>query len=151
MRDFYFAYGSNMDAARVAARGLVVVAARAASLAGCRLVFDKCASDHPGSAHASLAWDPTSRVEGVLYELANEHEIAKMDPFERVPINYSRERVVVVAGDARIVAWTYFANAAVRCAGLEPTRAYLAHLLAGRKFLSPAYVSALECTACADD
>jgi len=140
-----------MNPARVAARGLAVVSVRGATLEGFRLSFDKCALEHPQSAHANVAWDPLARVEGVLYELADEREIEKMDPFERAPINYSRERIVAVAGGERVVAWTYFANPAVRRRGLRPSRDYLAHLLAGRAFLSADYVRALEAIACVDD
>jgi hypothetical protein len=150
-RDYYFAYGSNMNPSRVSARGLDVVSARRATLAGFRLVFDKCASDHPRSAHANLAWDPSGLVEGVLYALASEAEIEKMDAFERAPINYSRERVVVTADGDRVVAWAYFANPAVRRAGLRPSRGYLAHLLAGRRYLSLDYVAALEALAYVDE
>jgi len=149
--EFYFAYGSNMNPARVAARGLRTVGIRGAALTGYRLVFDKSASDHPRSAHANLLPDPTAAVEGVLYALADSQEIEKMDPFERTPINYRRERVVVDADGERVVAWTYFANPAVRRAGLQPTRDYLAHLLAGRAYLSAAYVARLEAVACVDD
>ena len=151
MSDFYFAYGSNMDPARVAARGLSAIAMRGAVLSGHRLVFDKHASDHWGSAHANLVPDPIATVEGVLYELADGREIEKMDVFERTPVNYRRERVAVESGGARIVAWTYFANPAVRRDGLRPRRDYLAHLLAGRAFLSGDYVRRLEAIACVDD
>ena len=151
MGDFYFAYGSNMDPARVAARGLCAIAMRGAVLAGHRLVFDKHASDHLGSAHANLVPDPSATVEGVLYELADAREIEKMDVFERAPVNYRRERVVVDAGGTHVLAWTYFANPAVRREGLKPRRDYLAHLLAGRTFLSGDYVRRLEAIACIDD
>src|SRR5262249_19685926 len=84
-------------------------------------------------------------------ELADEREIEKMDRFELTPINYSRERIVATAGTERCVAWTYFANPAVRREGLKPSRDYLAHLLAGRPFLSAEYVRVLEQLGCADD
>ena len=149
--DFYFAYGSNMNPARVAARGLVATRAVRAWTDGLRLVFDKSSRDHAGVGHANVTWDRTSRVEGVLYALADPHEILKMDAFERTPVNYSRDRIVVDTAEGRRTCWTYFANPGVRRAGLRPDRAYLAHLLAGRPFLSRSYVEALERVPCVDD
>src|SRR5262249_43809868 len=151
MIDFCFSYGSDMNPARGSAGGLRAIGIRGATLPGHRLVFDKHASDHLGAAHANLVPDPIATVEGVLYELADEREIEKMDVFERAPVNYRRERVVVVASNVRIVAWTYFANPDVRREGLRPKRDYLAHLLAGRAFLSGEYVRRLEAIACVDD
>jgi gamma-glutamylcyclotransferase (GGCT)/AIG2-like uncharacterized protein YtfP len=149
--DFYFAYGSNMNPERVAARGLAVASAAAGWVDGLSLAFDKCSHDHAGIGHASVAWDPSGRVEGVVYELATEREILKMDRYERAPVNYSRDRIVVATAAGPRVCWTYFANPSVRQLGLRPDRAYLAHLLAGRAYLTPAYLDRLECTPCADD
>ena len=44
---YYFAYGSNMNPARMQARGLRVEDAMAARLPGYALSFDKRAHDHP--------------------------------------------------------------------------------------------------------
>ena len=175
----YFAYGSNMNPARVRERGLEVTACCGASLHGMRLVFDKVSRRHPNVAHANIVYAPGERVEGVLYRLASTAEILKMDPFERTPWNYGRDVVLVrvtrpssaagapasvvadtaslgdgngafVAAAERdamagacsgstVPAWTYFANRAARRAGLKPPAEYLAHLLAGRDYLSADY------------
>jgi gamma-glutamylcyclotransferase (GGCT)/AIG2-like uncharacterized protein YtfP len=140
-----------MNPDRVAARGLAISRIESAWIDGLRLVFDKSARDHAGIGHANVAWDRHARVEGVLYELSGPDEIVKMDVFERTPINYSRDRLVVSTSHGPRVCWTYFANPAVRRAGLRPDRAYLAHLLAGRPYLSDVYYGALQRTACADD
>lgn len=165
----YFAYGSNMNPDRVRQRGLVFAHVTPASLAGYALAFDKTAAAHPGSGHANITYAPGGRVEGVLYWLAGRDEIRRMDRFESTPVNYSREivRVRVHAahlppggvpdgmedddGAVVIPTWTYVANPAVRRAGLLPPRSYLAHLLAGRPFLSAAYVQRLECWPCVED
>jgi len=147
----YFAYGSNMNPARVRARGLQVLAVRGARLAGVRLTFDKMSRDHVGVGHAALDFERGSWVEGVLYDLAGTEDILRMDRFERTPINYSRELVRVESGDIELVGWTYFANRAVRQPGLRPSRAYLAHLLAGEPYLSDAYVRTLRALMCSDD
>ncbi len=146
----YFAFGSNMNPQRVRSRGLVFDHLQGARLPGYRLVFDKAAPEHPGSGHANIAWARGHTVEGVLYRLAGEREIEKMDPFERAPINYSRELVLVETASATLAAWTYVANAAVRRANGRPEQAYLAHLLAGREWLSAAYHARLVAWPLAD-
>ena len=143
MNDCYFAYGSNMNPARVAERGLAVVEARSARLPNFRLTFDKASREHVGVGHAAILWAPGEVVEGVLYELRTPAEILKMDPFERAPWNYGREVVEVSTDRGLSWSWTYFANAAVLRPGARPTAAYLAHLLAGREFLSAAYLNRL--------
>jgi cation transport regulator ChaC len=147
----YFAYGSNMNPERVTARGLRFDQVRGAILHGVRLTFDKQSRAHRGSGHATLTCDRRARVGGVLYRLATDGEIERMDPYEAAPINYSRDVVWVRAGDTDVAAWTYFANPAVLRAGLRPERAYLNHLLAGRAYLSPAYYERLSAVVCADD
>lgn len=148
--DHYFAYGSNMNPARVAERGLRVTAVCGASLKNRRLVFDKVSRLHPNAAHANVVYAPGERVEGVLYRLASAEEILKMDPFERAPWNYGRDAVQVQIGDAVLWAWTYFANRAVRREGLSPPADYLAHMLAGRDHLPADYFDRLARTPVAD-
>ena len=168
----YFAYGSNMNPARVRERGLQVAACCGASLEGMRLVFDKVSRQHPNVAHANIVYAPGERVEGVLYRLASAAEILKMDPFERAPWNYGRDVVLVRASrqlscaegvssaaasvatakaggggdcpEGLVPAWTYFANQAARREGLKPPAEYLAHLLAGRDYLSADYFAWLR-------
>lgn len=151
MTRFYFAYGSNMNPARVTARGLRFDHVSNAVLAGVRLTFDKQSREHPRSGHANLTFDRTSNSEGVLYRLRDAQEICRMDPFEAAPVNYSRDVVIVEAEGERVAAWTYFANAAVIRPALRPERRYLEHLLAGRDYLSAHYFEWLSSTACVDD
>lgn len=151
MPEFYFAYGSNMDPARVATRGLRFDRACNAVLEGVQLTFDKQSRDHARGGHANLTFDRAARAEGVLYHLAAPDDIARMDIFEAAPVNYSRDIVVVSANGRDVVAWTYFANAAVIRTGLRPERAYLNHLLAGRCYLSREYFQWLSRTPCVDD
>ena len=148
--EHYFAYGSNMNPERVRGRGLQVTDIRAARLDGVRLVFDKVSRNHPHAAHANIAYAAGEFVEGVLYRLGSADEILKMDPYEKAPVNYGRDAVEVCSGEGRIAAWTYFANRAVRRQGLKPPRAYLAHLMAGRPYLSLEYYARLQRIECAD-
>lgn len=147
---YYFAYGSNMNPERVAARGLAVVSVTGAVLEGVSLAFNKRSRDH-SAGHANIVYAPTGCVEGVLYGLRDADQIQRMDRFEKTPINYSRERVVVQTAAGARAAWTYIANPAVIVDGLKPARAYLNHLLAGRPYLSPEYYGWLAGSACADD
>ena len=151
MADFYFAYGSNMNPQRVAARGLRFERVCGATLRGVALAFDKQSRAHPASGHANLTFNRQALVEGVLYQLHGVDEIVHMDAFEASPINYSRDIVVVSAAGRSVPAWTYFANAAVIRPGLRPERAYLAHLLAGRPYLSQGYFDRLSRIHCVDD
>ena len=135
----YFAYGSNMNPARVRERGLEVSAVAGARLERYRLAFDKASSIHRGAGHANVQLDHDAVVEGVLYWLSGPEEIRKMDRFESTPVNYSRDVVTVETSRGAVRTWTYFANPAVRVAGLKPPRSYLNHLLAGRPYLSEPY------------
>ncbi|HBX54893.1 gamma-glutamylcyclotransferase family protein [Pseudomonas sp. UBA2684] len=144
---WYFAYGSNMNPARMQARGLHVLEAMRGRLAGYALCFNKRAHDRPGYAYANICYQRDGLVEGVLYRLAALEEIAKLDPFEGTPIYYSRERLPIVTAQGVQPAWVYIANPAFRQEGLLPASDYLAHLLAGREFLSEGYYSALSALA----
>ncbi|MEQ8861342.1 MAG: gamma-glutamylcyclotransferase family protein [Pseudomonadales bacterium] len=147
----YFAYGSNMNPARVRERGLTVAGIEAARLPGFRLTFDKHSAAHLGAGHASIAFDRGAVVEGVLYRLAGADEIVKMDRFEAAPVNYSREAMLVHTGAGIVATWTYVANPAVLRPGLKPPRSYLDHLLAGEPFLSRDYFRMLAAWECLED
>ena len=84
-------------------------------------------------------------------DVTDDDQIFLMDPFERAPINYGRERVLVQTATVPVWTWTYFANSAVCRDGLRPETAYMAHLLAGREFLSETYFAKLKAWSCVDD
>ncbi|WP_163647495.1 gamma-glutamylcyclotransferase family protein [Modicisalibacter sp. 'Wilcox'] len=135
---YYFAYGSNMNVARVAARIGETRRALPAVLEAYALRFDK-ASRIPGIAHANVAPSPEERVEGALFELCEPEQIERMDPFEGVPHDYCRERCIVQTAEGPIEAWVYIARPERTRPSLKPAREYLDHLLAGRPFLSRDY------------
>ena len=147
---YYFAYGSNMNQARMLARGLEYRRALAGRLPDLALAFNKQASDAPHRAYANVVYAPGQVVEGVLYELVSLDEIRKMDPFEGAPRRYSREiyRIQTVEGD--IPAWVYVANRAMIRSGLKPETWYLQHLLAGSEFLTDGYRAFLAGVECCD-
>lgn len=141
---YYFAFGSNMNPARVSGRGLRYRSLCGARLAGYALRFNKMSADHAGSGHANVVAMRDSEVEGILYELVDFSEICRMDPYERVPVNYSRLLVEVEAVGRAVEAWSYVANPSVQRDGLVPEAAYMAHLLKGRPWLSEGYRARLE-------
>lgn len=151
MGHWYFAYGSNMNPARMLTRGLSFSEALGGKLHGYELCFNKRAHDRPDSAYANIRHRQGAVVEGVIYRLDDPAEIFKMDPFEGTPVFYSRERMPVLTEQGVLPGWVYVANPAWRSDNLRPTRAYLEHLLAGREFLSDDYWRALAATPVHDD
>ena len=141
---WYYAYGSNMNAMRVTERGLQYDRVLAGWVSGLGLRFNKQSKEHPDCGHANLVYAPQEVAEGVLYRLINEQMIERMDPFENAPVNYSRECIQVQTEEGPINSWVYFANPAVLRDGLLPSQAYLAHLLAGKTYLSTEYYAGLE-------
>ena len=151
MSAYYFAYGSNMNADRMAARGLSVERALSGTIDNLGLAFNKLAADAPHRSYANVIYAPQQRVEGVLYELSQTSEIFKMDPFEGAPRLYSREIYSVITVEGPIAAWVYVANRAMLKEGLMPERWYLEHLLAGKDYLSDDYYQKLTRVPCVDD
>ena len=135
---YYFAYGSNMNVERVAARIGETRRAMSGTLMDYELTFDK-ASGIPGIAHANVTSRPGERVEGVLFELLGPAQIELMDPFEGVPNDYLRQRRIVHTPEGEIEAWVYIAVPERTRPALKPAREYLDHLLAGKPFLSREY------------
>lgn len=135
---YYFAYGSNMNVERVAARIGETRRALRGVMADHQLLFDKI-SLVPGVAHANVAACPGENVEGVLFELLEPAQIELMDPFEGVPHDYARHRHTFQTAEGDIEAWVYIAVPGQTRSELKPAREYLDHLLAGKPFLSPEY------------
>lgn len=146
---YYFAYGSNMNAARMQARVGDTRRMLAARLVGWRLYFDK-ASRVDGIAHANVRKEGGEHVEGVLYELTHPAQIRDMDPFENHPDEYCRQVEWVDTADGPLAAWVYVALPEKTGSGRLPAREYLGHLLAGRAFLSSDYFERLSAQRCID-
>lgn len=140
---FYFAYGSNMNPARVEARIGTVRRALPGVLRDHALRFDK-ASRVPGISHANVATAPGERVEGALFELLEPEQIECMDPFEGYPHDYDRLRLPIHTCLGPIEAWVYVAAPGTTGEALRPAREYLEHLLAGEDFLSADYHARLS-------
>ena len=128
-----------MNPERVRQRGLEFDSVIAGRVPGLGLRFNKQSKEHPDCGHANLVHAPAEVAEGVLYRLTSDDMIKRMDPFEKAPVNYSRECLAVQTEQGPIVSWVYFANPAVMRDGLVPSQDYLNHLLAGRPYLSNDY------------
>jgi gamma-glutamylcyclotransferase len=129
----YFAYGSNMSSRRLRARVPSARAVGLGSIQGRRLAFHKLGSDGSGKCDIPESDDPSDRVHGVLYEIA-ESDWMSLDRAEGEGAHYHRARLMVDRSDEPTVeAWVYLADARQIRAGLRPTAAYLQHVLEGAR------------------
>ena len=144
----YFAYGSNMDPARLfedrmAKAGVAWGRRIGARLDGWRLAFDKPWSKYKGAAVATIRPAPGGVVHGTLNELGS-RGLDVLDSYEGVAGGHYRRLDVSVFADGRAVIATTYIAVADPVPGLRPTTAYLAHLLAGRDLLPPVYWEGLK-------
>lgn len=136
----YFAYGSNMDSARLLARVASARPLGAARLPGFAWRCNKRGKD--GTGKANLMRDERAETWGVLYDL-DEEDLALLD---RVEGGYDPCRVTVWQGGAAHPAVTYVSE---RTTSEAPAAWYLAHILAGARehALPAAWIARLEATA----
>ena len=144
MVSWYFAYGSNMNPARMLARGLDFEQRIAGVLPRFQMRFNKAAVGKPGIAYANIVYQPAAAVEGVLYQLADSQAIEVMDQYEGSPVRYSREVYSIKTADSSVNAWVYVANPAMLADQLLPESRYVDHLLAGKDLISSEYCQWLE-------
>lgn len=149
---WYFAYGSNMDPARLfearlGGAGVPHGARIAGRLEGWALRFNLPASAAQGAGYANIVEAAGAATPGTLNAIPPEG-LTVLDRYEGVASgHYARLTVTVLAADGPREAVTYVAHHRLR-EGLRPTRAYLAHLLAGGDLLPAqhlAWLGALPC------
>ena len=133
-----------MNPSRVQERGVRFSNFRVATLNGFELRFNKKSRRHPYAGSANIVRNRASYVTGIMYELINSKELARMDRYEYSPIDYRRFIVEVLIDNAPVVAWTYIAQSHVTDDSLKPSRTYLQHLLARQDLLPNDYVCKLE-------
>jgi len=142
----YFAYGSNLNPARMKQRGVEFTSREAAVLHGYQLVFDKKASKSQvpeAIAFANIRPVAGEHIDGALYEISTEGA-EQLDTWERAPDHYFRTDITVSLVDTEVDCFTYQAREEMTSPGLVPSRNYLSHILEGRDVLSADYVRYLE-------
>ena len=135
----YFAYGSNMSAARMKQRLGWEAPRRAATLSDFELVFDQAGFNAPSWSPANIRSDQGNLVEGMVYEV-EEKDLKILDGYEKY---YQRLGVKVMAAqDEKLDAVTYLSK---KSRGEKsPTQEYLNFLLEGKSFLSREYFDELS-------
>jgi cation transport regulator ChaC len=142
----YFAYGSNCNPAVMEKKGVQFTSRQHALLPGYRLLFNKKALRQrlpPDVGFANVNEDPDGTVEGVLYDIVDDH-LALLDESERYPDHYTRIEITVQTKDAMVPCTTYQACPDKIADGLKPSRNYLNHILSAKDFLSWQYFEALD-------
>jgi len=142
----YFAYGSNCNPAIMEKKGVTYTTAERAVLPGYRLLFNKKAMREklpPGIGFANINEDSDGEVEGILYEILDDH-LGLLDESERYPEHYRRIEVSVRSNDESVSCMSYQAHPDKIASGLRPSRNYLNHILAAKDFLSWQYFQALD-------
>lgn len=148
---WYFAYGSNMSAARLfecrlKPEGVAWGERLGGRLDGWRLTFDKQARTPPGAGAGNIVRTAGGAVYGTLNALPPQG-FDVLDGHEGVAGgHYERRTLPVVRADngETVDAIVYVALKVT--AGLRPTRAYLAFLLAGSDLLPADYLERLKAT-----
>ncbi len=140
----YFAYGSNMDPARMRDRTINYSVREHAVLSRYSLQFNKIADANSEEGRANIVPDAEDSVEGAFYDI-EPSDITKLDRYEGYPAHYDKINVSVRLDDgSEIEALTYIAQPDKVRNGLRPRREYLEHLLAARDILSDRYYQRLE-------
>ena len=137
---YYFAYGSNMNVARMIERvGEFTIIGRGV-LIDYQLAFNKIALGKIGEGYANVMASSGDLVEGVIYQF---DEIRKLDKPEGYPIHYDRKLMTISIDDGFVQAWVYLARSSRISEGLKPSKSYLDHILLGKEYLSEAYFQKL--------
>ena len=141
--EYYFAYGSNLNAERMKEREAFFTKREAAVLRGYKLMFAFNSGNGFGS--ATVVQDSNSDVYGALYTLER-GGLAKLDVFEWVPRGgYKRVNVKVDRNDGEQVdCISYVCTEKYFKSGLFPSTQYLGHLLKGKDILPANYYNFLE-------
>ena len=135
----YFAYGSNMSAARMKQRLGWEAPRRAATLRDFELVFDQAGFNDPAWSPANIRSEQGGLVEGMVYEV-EEKDLKILDGYEKY---YQRLEVKVMAAqEKKLDAVTYLSK---KSRGEKPPiQEYLNFLLEGKSFLSWKYFDELS-------
>ena len=149
---WYFAYGSNMNPARLFEQRLGGAGVGhgpriGGQLADWALCFNVIASSTPGGGYANITRQAGASTPGTLNAMPPEG-LGVLDHYEGVASgHYQREAVMVAAASGPVPAMTYIACRHL-AEGLRPTEDYRAHLLAGADLLPAAHLDWLRALPC---
>ena len=148
---WYFAYGSNMNAARLldgrlAQKGVAMGRRIGGRLDGWELAFNKIARSPAGAGAGNIVPMLGKAVHGTLNEMP-EAGLDVLDIWEGVAGgHYERRCLPITRADTGEIVEAVAYIALRVGTGLKPTREYLGHLLAGRDLLPADYWAWLEAT-----
>lgn len=137
MERHYFAYGSNMNEARMIERRAPYSAWAPCVLEGYTLLFNKAASSGNNEGYANVVPQEGGEVHGIVYR-GTEETLGILDGFEGVTFGHYQREIVEVEirsaepqwrGIAKVTATVYIAQEGVTKEGLLPSQSYLNHLL----------------------
>ena len=130
----------------MARKGVDYLTRRRAVLQGHRMLFNKMAlrENLPADiGFASIVECPGETVEGILYDLVEDH-LERLDESERYPGHYDRIEIVIESEGDDVTCFAYKAQPDKVASGLRPSRNYLNHILSAKDFLSVQYYNALD-------
>jgi len=140
----YFAYGSNMNPARMRERGVMFYSRELLILPGYSLKFHKITLHGPNTGAANIVPNENGVVEGILYKITWVG-IRNLDKYEGYPAEYDRVKLKVPHGEGiEKEILTYIAHPHRTRDCLKPARFYLDHLLAAEDILSQDYYNQLR-------
>lgn len=149
----YFAYGSNLHPARLAARAASAHLIGTGCWPGRRLTFHKIGQDGSAKCDAPVASQPTDLVHGAIYELADA-DLGRLDRIEGVGKGYERE-LVTIDGDlgSAVKAHAYLARQGWVDPGLKPFDWYRLLVLVGAEHHSfpDSYLAAISAVSAIPD
>lgn len=145
MSFLYFAYGSNLALRRLRSSKRAPSAESVAVgwMDGYRLVFDKVSKDKSGKCDCEQTGDPSDRVFGVVFRIAQADQAA-LDTAEGLGGGYEKRTVQVVTAAGTLSAATYIATR--KDPSIKPYEWYKEHVLRGAREhgLPTAYVCAID-------
>ena len=148
----YFAYGSNLHPARLAARAPSARLIGTGYWSGHRLAFHKIGQDGSAKCDAPVAPQPTDRVHGAIYELADA-DLGRLDRIEGVGTGYDRALVTLDGDMGPLTANAYLARQGWVDPGLKPFDWYRLLVLAGAEHHSfpDSYLAAITAVSAIPD
>ena len=132
---WYFAYGSNMNPARMIKRNMNFTRRIPGTLSGYDLAFNKIAYSKPGVAYANMMPSDEGVVHGILYRVPL-LDLPNLDVAEGVSSgHYFRKELQIVTATGIQAAVCYIACEDKVVEGLTPEDVYKNHILCGSDLL----------------